>query len=356
MGDLSSLHQANLLATETDYGTDAVDAVLDDAEADIIYPEVRDDWTVGPAEIQPVEVPRARPNAGGNRHGVVKNVTPVAGGFPLVGRRESVTTPDWHPLFLAMNLAPTVAGGDVTYNPTIVGQDAFTIYHWKRYLDADDWRLIYTTGVRGNGNFQFSLDEEVYCDFEGSGLWNGVLSGAAEFFDPSTGALALDKAEEAITARTGGDELISSVDPTIATDMTIKIDDVAFCVASMNLNLNWSPALKRCISGDSATKKVALFRPASGSRIGGDMSFVDGDEALDKAMAMYETAEEVSLEIVCQNADTRIKFESDFIQFMQIAEEDQDGYLGHTVPFSLNTDWAGLANSSELEITVEDTD
>lgn len=350
--DLSSQHTAHIIASESTYGTDAVDTILQDDAQDIIYPELGGDFEPETPDMEAVEAERARPARGGDKHGMIQTTVPVSGMVPLVERRTDEDHPDYDPIFRAANLAPTVDTDTVTYDAVVPNQEAMTLYHYRRMLESDDWRFLRTTGVRGNIVFSFEWGSEASFTFDGHGLWDAQLSATDEYFDPTDGSLALDKDGTSVAARATGEEVMVDQPMLVATELAVTIDGETFPLSSLEIDLGMEATPKEAYTGSTAVPKVALMES---SRVGGSFSFVEGDTAFEAAQTAYEDATEVTLSAVLTGGTDTFTFSSDFLQILSFDHEDADGYLGHSVEYALNSDWANLANASPLSIEIKPT-
>jgi len=360
--ELSSERRRLIMAPESTYGTDAVEALFTDGTTDIVYQEVADD--VLDPERATVEFNRARGSQSGNKHRTVPVQTNVSGTWGLTGRRGTGPgneLPYWDPLARAMNLfGQVVSDTSVTYSPRTAQQQAATIYQFIRQLESDDYRLLYTTGVRGSGEFVFNLDEEAVLNFTGIGLYQGVMSDAAQFFSPTTGAAALLKdALTAVTARSGGgEELYADQNPILTRVMTLTVDGQVFEATGLSLNLNWTVTAKRVVNANGVSK-VILTRPPTGARIGGGITLLDGDLALNKVLDLYEDGAEVALNLVGTSGDggpgsDRITVDAPRMQVGRVsAPSDSGGIAQFDVPYSFNGDWSDLAADNDFSLTVD---
>lgn len=360
--ELSSQRMRVLLAAESTYGTDAVETVLTTTTEDIIYQEV-DEPTATP-ERALVEFARARASASGNKHRTVEVRAPVSGSFPMTGRRGAAAgqeAPIWDPLAGAMSLnKAVVASTSCTYTLSTLQQAACTWYQYHRQLESDDWRLVVVTGVRGTSEITFGLDEETIINFTGTGLYQQVLSDRAEYF--SAGTLAANLLKDGLTsvsARTGGaTEFIADQDTILGRALSITVDGVVFPLQSLSLALNWTQSEIRTLNASTGVTKVLNTRASTGARVGGSFSLIDGADALDKLLDLYEDGSEVAFDCVATSnqgtsGDDRITLNAPKCQLGVFSTGDSDGVMTFDVPYFFNGDFSSLAGDNELSLTID---
>jgi len=351
-----------LSALETTYGTDAVEALFTDPTADLIYNELATPL-VDP-ERQIVEFDRARGSQSGNAHRTVEVQSTVSTTIPLTGLRGNTATdsvPTWEAFARSMGLRVTnAANGTRTYAPGTTQQGSLTFYQWHRQLASDEWRLVYSTGVRGSGEIVFAIDEETVINFSGTGLYQGVFSPRTQFFSPTTGAAALLKDRTtAVTARTTGDEFDAKEDPILGRCMTVTVNGIVFPITALSLNLNWTLALVRTLNACNGVSEVLLTRPSVGSRIGGSFSLLDGEDAFDEMMARYEDGAEVGLEVEATSRDgssgaSRLSLSAPNLQIGRVpAPGNSDGLVSFDVPFFLNGDFTNPLVDNDFAMTLD---
>jgi hypothetical protein len=348
MSMISANYTRLIAASEASYGTDAVNAILTTASADIIYQEVADP-AITP-EITVVEINRSRGAAAGNAHGVIKNKCTVSARIPLLGRDTGKTYPYYAPFLKAMNLAESVDNGDGVYVPATVQQAGMSAYLYHYNLEDAKQRLQVATGVRGSGSLELALDAEAFITFEGVGQYAELTDDVA-FFNATTGAAALLKnGSTAVTARTTGTEFYSDLEPVLCTNITLTVDSVAFPIASMTLDFAWAVDEVRTVTGASVLQKVLLTRANEGARMNGTMLLVDGAAAFEKALDLYRDGSQVSLVATLSNSTETITLTCGNLQLGNIEASAQGGFMGWNLPFFLNGDWSGLTDNYEFEL------
>lgn len=363
MTDISSQRKRVLAASEGTYGTDAVDAILQDGATDIVYQEI-EEISVEPVR-EVVELGRVRAVHSGNKHRTIADVTNVnaTGALtPWQSGSAGEEEPYYHPFLAAANLEATVSSGtSATYKPVTKQQDAASVYMFERELDSDDWRLTYATGVRGTLTLQFALNQEPKWVFEGTGIYGGMRSDGAEFFDPSTGAIALLKdGASGVTSRTTGSEVIADLNPLLCTNMEITVAGTTYCVSELELALNWQVEVKRCMGGAENGVRVYLTRAISGARIGGSFTLIDGATAHDAVIDDFVASTERELVLTCyedgdsSSGQARMTLTASQMQLGSPAPGDQGGILTHTVPFFLNGDFSALTDGSDFSLVFDE--
>lgn len=362
MPDLSSQYRRVLVASEATYGTDAVNTVLTTNTADIIYQDVRQNFDIVPARVI-VEIDRARGTQSGVAHQTIADRAVVTGDVALTGwisGDAGEERPFYDAFLRACGMKATVVSAtSAVYRPQTAQQEGMTAYLYERNLDDDDWRLTYSTGIRGSANFQFGLNQEAFFSFSGVGKYNGLISDPAEFFDPATGEAALLKdGSTPVTARTTGVEQYANKTPMMCTSMNILIGGETFCVQSLNLDLGWNTAVKECIGASSNVQAVYNTR-APGSRIGGSFTLIDGGTAHDVVMDAFLAGSEISLALTLVEGDgssgsARIQIAASKLQIGVPAKGDAGGVRNYAVPFFLNGNFADLLQDDDFSITYDE--
>lgn len=362
---LSSERARYVIADEVTYGVDQVDLYLQDGAEDILYQELASP-VVDPDRTL-IEFDRARGSASGNRHATVPLNTAVSATYAMTGASNVSSgtssvpeAPGYREILLAANLVETVvAATSATYTPATVAQGSYTAYYYGRQLNSENYRLVYTTGVRNNLNFVFNMNEEAVIEMNGIGLYQGVWSDRAQFFDPSTGAVALLKdGVSAVTARTTGVEQYLDRDPILVKGITLQIDGVEFEVTAINMDLGWTLAPIETANASTGITEVKLTRPSTGSRIGGSLTLFDGENGFDKAWDLYEDDSEVSFSLVATSGDggsgsDRITLTASNLQLFKPAEGDSNGLRTFDIPWFLNGDWSDLAADNDFTLVYD---
>lgn len=363
MSEISSQRKRVLAISEGTYGTDAVDGALQDASADLIYqdlPEV----SIAPAR-EIVEIGRVRGAHSGAAHQTIADVATVTVTGAMTARAGAgagAEAPYWSAFLLAANMQETVVSDtSATYKPVTVQESGMSIYQYERELESTDWRLTYATGVRGSMVFNFALNEEATFSFEGQGIYEGQRSDGAVFFDATTGAAALLKdGSTSSTARTGGAEQYADKTPVICTNMTITGAGTAYPVSDLELDLNWTVAIKRVVTGSTNAVKVLLTRAPQGQRIQGSFTLVDGAAAHDAILDAFEADTELELVVeayeggVSTSTTPKITITASQVQLGQPSPGDSEGILTHTIPFFLNGDWSALTDGTDFSMVFDE--
>lgn len=357
MSELSSRYARVIVASESTYGTDAVNTILTTATADIVYQDLRN------LEINPmrtvVEINRVRGSHSGVAHKTLADHCTVSCEIPLSGwisGDAGEEAPYYNAFLKAMNLKETVVSAtSATYNPATVAQNGLTIYAYEVNLEDNNSRLTYCTGVRGNGTLNFALGEEAFISFEGMGIYQSEISAPAAFFNASTGAAALLKnGSTAVTARSGGGtEVYANKAPIICTGMTFEVGGTTYDIKSLDLGLNWTTTPKSIINASSNVRKVLLTR-GEGSRIGGSFELLDGDQISDMITKMSADTE-ATMSIVLVEGDgstgsATITISLPKIQLGPPTKGDDSGMRTYSVPFFANGTWTSLPADNDFTI------
>jgi hypothetical protein len=330
-----------LWATESSYGSDAVESILTDEDADIIHQDVRS------LEITKEGVQaggqRARASHSGNKHAFIKGRCAVSGEIPLTPYISSSEQVPYNDAILqAMNLQPDLGTSDeATYEPVTENQDSATIYKYYREAENSDYRLDVVTGVRLTGTFNFEVGSEPYISFEGGGNYTTLTDPAA--FIASDGTISLLKdGSTSVTARNAGTEEVADQAPLTCVAMTISIGGTDYTVQSLELDLGWDVSQKEAVTGDEQTVKHILTRGnANDARIQGSYTLSDYTAAvLNEHLDRYEDDSEVTLSIVMDNGTDQVTLSSDKMQLGIPGMSDNGGTMNLDVPFFLNGDWS----------------
>jgi len=361
--DLYTEAKRFLVASEGNYGTDAVDAILQDGATDIVYQEIVEGDLTPVREV--IEIARTRGVHSGTKHRTVGDrcdVNLTGGLTPWQSGASGEEAPYYSPILAAAGLEVDVSdGASATYTPVTAQQDAASIYMFERELGSDDWRLTYTTGVRGTLTLNFSLNSEPTWVFEGTGLYEGMRSDGAAFFNATSGAIALlNDGSSAVTARTTGSEVISDLNPFICSGMVVTVNGTTWCVSDLELALNWSVAIKRCVTGSENASKVYLTRGTSGARIGGSFTLIDGATAHDAMIDDFVASTERELVITCyedgdsSSGQARMTLTASQMQLLAPSVGDEGGIRTHSVPFALNGDFSALTDGADFSMVYDE--
>lgn len=352
-GLLLSENKRYLWASETTYGVDAVQAILQDATKDIIYQQVRNLDIVPEGAV--VHVPRVRGSSGGNRSGFIQGKCNVSGEIPLtpfIGAASPV--PYSAPILKAMNLKETIVGETSTYTPSTAQQASVTIYEFTRAAETNKWRLMVVTGVRLSGNLTFSPRSEPIINIEGGGHYYR-LSDAAAFFD-SDGKIVLQKdGTTAVPARDGGSEFIADQDPLMCQGLGVQAESANLTVSEMTLTLNTTVTEIESISGDSTISKFVVTRSNQDSRIGVGFNLSDYTEAvMDFFLDEYETAGEFELTAALDSGSGKVSLAMGKVQIGIPAGSANNNVMQFEIPGFLNEDVStGLLGDNDFELKFE---
>lgn len=348
-GLLSTNEFVTLWADESTYGTDAVEAILTDASADLVHQDVRS-LEITP-EGDPVGTTRARGSHSGTKHAYVKGRCAISGEIPLTPYIDASTQVPYNDAVLrAMNLQPDLGtASQSTYTPTTVNNDSLTVYKYLRNVESANWRLFAVTGARLSGVFNFEVGSEPYISFEGGGTYTRLTDEAA--FIASDGSIALLKdGSTPVTARVGGTEKVADQAPLTCVAMTITIGGTSYSVQSLTLDLGWDVTQKEAVTGSEQTIKHVLTR-GDDARISGEFALSDYTAAaLKQLLEDYEDNSEVSTTVVMDNGTDEVTITMPKMQFGTLGMSDDGGTLNVTMPYFLNGDWSTLAADNDFSI------
>lgn len=360
MSELSSRYARVIAASESTYGTDAVNTILTTATADIVYQDLRN-FEINPVRT-PVEINRVRGSHSGVAHKTIADHCTVTCEIPLsawVSGSAGEEAPYYSPFLKAMNLKETVVSAtSATYNPATVNQSAITVYGYEINLEDNNSRLTYATGVRGNGTLQFAVNEEAYVSFEGMGIYGGEISAPAAFFNATTGAAALLKdGSTSVTARTTGTEAYANKTPIVCTGMTFSFGGTDYDVKSVEMGLNWTASPKSIINAASNVTKVLLTR-GEGSRIGGSFELLDGSQISDMISSMSaDTEAQLIIRLVEGDGSSgsgRITITLPKVQLGPPTKGDDSGMRTYSVPWFANGTWTSLPADNDFTMVFDE--
>jgi len=351
MSDIFSNRLRVLCATEGTYGPDAVDAILQDGAEDILYQDVRNCELTSPrAVFQPS---RNRASSSGVDHITFSDESVVSMEGPLNGKRGSGAgneEPFYASILKAMGMEVAVSSGtSATYTPITVNPAGMTVYKFYRETEGANYRLQYATGVRGNGQFQFTVNEEAFFTFDGAGLYTGQLTDEAAFFDAAGEAALLKDGSTAVTARTTGTEEQSSKDALGCQGLTVEYDSTTMPVSNLSLNLNQTVTRIRTVNGTGSVSKV-LLNKASDARITGSFDLQDTGatfELLRDAMVSDSSAQ---IDVSIGDGTDTIALTMPNVQIGVMSMGANDSIVTHTVPFMVSGDWSDLAANNDFTL------
>jgi len=351
MSEISTERGRVIVASESSYGTNAVDAIYGDGSTDIIWQDVRSCDIVPAREI--IEIGRYKASHSGTKHCSVPDVASVNLEIPLtarVGSGSGDEAPYYADILKAMNLSEAISDStSATYTPVTQQQSAMSIHQYMRNLEDANWRQLYALGVRGTGTFNFQLNEEAFFTFEGQGIYQDELSTAAAYIDSSGNAALESDGSTGVAARAGGTEAVADASPMCVNSMTFTIGGTTYDIASLELSLNWTVAVKRTVNGDGNAQEILLTRALSGARIGGSFDLQDGNTALNEMLADLKADTASALVVSLDDGTDRIRITASNLQFGVPSRGDNSGILTHTVPFYLNGS-GGLAEDDDFSL------
>lgn len=333
---------------------DAVEGLLQTATADIVYQDTTECSIVPEGENVGNDVSRGSND--GKRSAFIPRQCSVTITVPLRAIPESGVVPYYDAILGAGNLASEIDGGSVLYRPATRQQPAATVYKFHRDLRSDNWRLRIATGVKGNIEIVANSGEEPRLQFTGTGQYQD-LTVPAEFFDPDTGQIALQKdGSTVVVTRTTGAFVQADQDPMTCANATFSMDDgdtfdqVMF-FQSWNLNLNFSTVDLNPVQGASIRRGAISVRNR-GDRAEGSGELVDYSPAvLSEVIDGATTAKQYLMDWTVVNGEGTIAFSAPSTQLLREEEADNGGATMFNIPFRLNGTWASATLDTELLIT-----
>lgn len=347
-----------VLASESTEGADEVDAILQDGDRDIYYQDMRESEIINARAMIPA--PRQRNSASGTRHKSVPNVANVTLTGPFSARLSASSgdeAPPYAAVLKAANFTETIDSGvDATYEPSTVPQNSMTIYEWSLNT-AKEHRLRYATGVRGNIEWTFEVGTEAYWTFTGNGIYGDYLTDSAQFFDATSGEVALLKdGASAVTERATGVEQYVDAESVVCRGITVTVNGNTWEVSAISLGTNWTVELIENMTGDNRVDQVLLSRADEGSRMGGSFTLnTDDDTVIDDFISLFEAATEFAITIVLSEddggtGDSTITISASKVQIGEPSDGTAGNFRTFEIPFLINGDWSDLVADDELSI------
>lgn len=361
MAGIYSNQKRVIAATEASYAVDAVDIVFGDGALDIVYQDVSAPALTPNREI--LEIERARSSQSGTRHESVARDADFTCTVPMTGREGSAAgeeAPYWRPFLLASGFAETVVSStSATYTLSTAQSNAMTVYLYHE-LESGEQRLQRSVGVRGNLDFTLEVGQEAQASFTGKGRYVDYLSDAAQFFDATTKAAALEgDGVTSVTARTTGEEKYAEGPVIVVRSATATVNGNEWCVSAFSFSTNWNLFERLCASATPGTLEEVKLTRAPGSRAGGEFALDTDDEAvIDDFVDQYEQAGEIAFSFVLSSGDgsagsARVTFTATKAQLGAPTLSDQGGFVAFGIPYLLNGDWSDLVADDDIVITFD---
>lgn len=341
-----------MLASEATEGTDAVAAILTDADADIIY-QSPDEATVLNQRVMYNPSRQRASNAGvpGISFGDRANVSIVQG---MTGKRGSGAgneQPYYAPLLAAMGLGVTVVSGtSAVYKPSTVQQASMTVYKWTRNTSDNNWRLEYTTGCRGTGTFTMETQSEAKLSFTGTGLYTGLPSDPAAFFGTDGAIDLLKDGSTSVTARNTGTEVQANKTVLGCKGMTVSYNSTTLPVRAIEINLNRATTAIMTMNGSGSVSQV-LLSVSDATRVEGSFDLHDSASAFEALLDALAADTEAAIALSYGNGTDTIAWAMPKAQIGMYSEGANGDIRTYTFPFYLSGNWSNLAADNELTIT-----
>lgn len=359
MAGIYSNQKRVIAASEATYGTDQVDIIFGDGALDIVYQDISAPVLTPNREI--LEIERARSSQSGTAHKSVPRDAGFTATIPMTGREGSGAgeeAPYWRPFLLAAGFVEAVvASTSATYTLDTSQSSAMTVYLYHE-LDSGEQRLQRTTGVRGNLDMTLEVGQEASASFTGKGRYVDFLSDAAQFFDATTKAAALEAdGTTAVTARTTGEEKYAEGPVLVVQGMTVTVNGNTWCLSTFSFNTNWNLYERLCASASGGTLEEVKLTRAAGSRPGGEFALDTDDETvIDDFVDQFETATEIAFNLVLTEGDgssgsATITIAASKAQIGQPSMSDQGGMVAFGIPYFLNGDWSDMIADDDITIT-----
>lgn len=339
-------------APSDDYGADAVEDDVLDADADRVWQDVRsmEINTTG----ETVHVPRQRGSVSGNKHGFIKGACEVSGELPLL---PYISADDQIPhndaMLKAMGLTPDLDTTDeATYTISTAAQPDATVYKYQRQLEDDDWRLMVARGLRCDGSFTFETNSEPMVSVADGLASYYSLSDPAAFIDNTTGEASLLKdGSTDVASLAEGSEFFADQDPLMCVDLGFTLGSTSHVISACEINLNWTVDRIDAVTGAETFIKALLTRDDSDSRIGGSFTLADYTATiLNDLIDQMEDGSEAALELIASNGTDQVTMTLGQVQ-IGVLESSTNGNLStYDIPFFANGDWSDLGADNDLEL------
>jgi hypothetical protein len=361
MAGIYSNQKRLIVASEATYGTDQVDVIFGDGATDIIYQDVSAPVLTPNREI--LEIERARSSQSGTAHQSVARDADFTCVVPMTGREGSGSgeeAPYWSPFLLASGFAETVVSStSATYTLSTAQSSGMTVYLYHE-LESGEQRLQRSVGVRGNLDMTLEVGQEAKATFTGKGRYVDFLSDAAQFFNATTKAAALEAdGSTAVTARTSGAEKYAEGPIMVVRSATVTVNSNTWCLSGFSFSTNWNLYERLCASASGGTLEEVKLTRAPGSRAGGEFSLdTDSETVIDDFIDQYEQANEIAFSFVLSAGDgssgsARLTMSASKAQIGAPSMSDQGGLVAFGIPYFLNGDWSDLVADDDITITFD---
>ena len=340
-----------LVAAEGTYGTDAIHGQLGGSNA-YTYLLVEE------CEITPVDelLPDdpIRQSFSGMPHSLMRKHCAVRMSGLLRGATNPGNaggeSPVTKPIFLSGGYASTVSSGvSDTWAPVTTQPGSFTLYRYLRNAEDGNYRMQYTTGVRGNWTITWAPGDYVRWEYEGLGLTWPSSSDTAAFkfwsddlaFFNSAGKIILDKAGSAVVA-TSGTVQYDPGRPFKCESVTVTIDGATYPLSRLTLSPNRSAQANEDINSSGNIQSVYTMptdRPGGGLQVAGTAA------AYESFLAAWRDATEVDFSAAIDNgADVlTVATPGDNIQLYAPSRTDVSGKSEWGAEYRINGAWADAA-------------
>lgn len=315
------------VATETTYGADAI------TPTPAGYHAFRT-LNIVPT-LNQLESPRQTWSASGEKSCGVKSHNAVDWEMPMTGRLGAAgTAPSWDAMLQACGFKKTVDDGvSVAYKPVtsnaMADAPSATLWQYLRQLDEDAAYLLKARGFRGNATARFTVGEEA------------ILLGS--------GLALYDAWPEATVASPTPPDTYIGAQCMIVQALALTIGAVTYPVEAFEFSTGWQLTEDRTgEAGKGTLKRVVLTRPASGGRLAGSLTLVDGKTALNDLVTKWQAGALVTLSGTITNGTSTITIAAPNMQFGQPAAQ-AGGVIKYNVPVFFNR---GTTGDDEISITV----
>lgn len=330
MSFLSSRYGVVMLATESTYGTDQIDADLN-ANTDVTY-QLVEECSVTPVGsiVRPAVLRATHDNV---EHAYIKNGANVSMTGLLTGKSGAAgTAPAYAPVLKSANLKETVAAStSVTYNAQTDRQAGMTVVRHHFEVDsAGKSRLVFTTGVIGNVSFSMNANDFARWSYEGQGVQFNAMSNDEQFFEASTGKPLLDNGAGSVTY--SGTYAYSAKDPIVCKSMTVTVGGTTYNVATVNIDVAFGTGELNTVNGATTRSQVFNTRGAD-APVTGSFQLVSSGTDYDDVLSKWPAGTAAAIVFTVTDGTDTISFSIPNAQLGDPGGGDVNGIQAWEIPF-----------------------
>lgn len=329
MSFLSSRYGVAMVASEDTYGTDEIDADLND-NTDVVY-QLFESCTINETGtvLRPAVVRATHDNV---EHAYIKNGATVSIAGYLTGKIGNAgTAPDYAAVLKAANLKETVnASTSVVYNTQTERQAGMTVVKHDFEVDTTKSRLKLTTGVQGNVSFTMAANDFAKFSFEGTGITFQEHTDDEQFFEASTGKPLLDNGADSVTYT--GTYGYSAKDPIVCKSMTVTVGGTTYNVSNISIDVAFSTGTLDTVNG--ATTYSQVFNTRGGDApVTGSFQLVSSGTDYDDVLSKFPAGTAAAGVFTVTDGTDTISFSIPNMQLGTPGGADVNGIAAYEIPF-----------------------